>query len=191
MQSIETMKCNACGAVVNPNWKACLVCGHPLNNHKPLDSSDIEDLFKVLKMTLSDFKKAGLLIRIKSRFLGGTDTTTDKPEFEGLNNDIKVDSEQLNNFDEKHRREFESLSPDRQIHGQYIYLASSEKEAATGKAEGLVTYTADELLNLIRGKATPEEVKAIHQVKTYLGGVITEVTERKEPKNKVSKGKGG
>ncbi|MBI5192141.1 MAG: hypothetical protein HZA08_01725, partial [Nitrospirae bacterium] len=61
-----------------------------------LDPSDVENLFKVLKMKLSDFKQAGLLIRIKAGVLDG----------------------------------------------EYIYLASSAKEAETGKAEGLITYTA-------------------------------------------------
>ncbi|MBI5193558.1 MAG: hypothetical protein HZA08_08985, partial [Nitrospirae bacterium] len=67
-----------------------------IEKKKPQDIDDVENLFKVLKMKLSDFKQAGLLIRIKAGVLDG----------------------------------------------EYIYLASSAKEAETGKAEGLITYTA-------------------------------------------------
>lgn len=100
------------------------------------EPSDPEDLFKILQMPLSEFKKGGYLVRVRCRVLNG----------------------------------------------QEIYLASSERELQTGKAEGLVCYTADELLNLIKGQPFPEEVRAVHQVKTSLNGVLTEVAEIKESK---------
>ncbi len=106
------------------------------NTTEPLDPEDVESLFKLLKMTLSDFKKAGLLVRIRCRHLNGEE----------------------------------------------VFIASSEKEAAIGRAEGLICYLADELHNLIKGKSTPEEVRAVHQVKTSLNGVLTDVIERKESK---------
>lgn len=103
---------------------------------------DVESMFKILKMPLSEFKKGGYLIRARCRHLNNED----------------------------------------------VFIASTEKEAAIGRAEGLIVYLPDELHNLIRAKATPEDVRAVHQVKTSLNGVLTEVTERKEAKPVRKKG---
>lgn len=133
MQLTKDLKCSACGAVVNPNWKACIVCDHPLDNHKPLDLNDPESLFKLLRMPLSEFKRGGYLVRVRCRHLGD----------------------------------------------QEVFIASSEKEAETGRAEGLVTFTADEMIQLIKSKATPEEVQALHKVKKTFQTELQEVNEIK------------
>lgn len=128
--SNKLIKCT-CGAVVNPNWKACLVCDSPLNNYEPL-KPDVESINRILKMPVSDFKKAGLLVRVRCH----------------------------------------------NLEGEEIYLASAEREAAIGKAEGLVCYTAEELVQLIKGKPNREELKAIHMVKRKLTGVLVSAKER-------------
>ena len=73
MQPTEQMKCTACGAVVNPNWKACLVCDHPLNDYRLLNPCDPDDLFKLLKRPLSQFKNGGYLVRVRCSVLDGTE----------------------------------------------------------------------------------------------------------------------
>lgn len=134
MQSIESMKCTACGAVVNPNWKECLVCDHPLNNHKHLDLDDAENLFKLLKMPLSHFKHGGYLVRVGCKHLNGED----------------------------------------------IFIASSEKEAAVGRAEGLIVYLADELMELVKGKPSPDFMQQIHDAKQIFQGILIETREKEE-----------
>lgn len=142
MQLTKDLKCSACGAVVNPNWKACIVCDHPLNDYRLIDPDDVEAMFKLLKMPLSQFKKGGYLIRVRCRHLGGEE----------------------------------------------VFIASSEKHAEIGRSEGLICYLPDELLHLIKGQATPEEVRAVHMVKKELGGTLIEAREITELKPAKKKG---
>lgn len=97
------------------------------------EPSDVEALFTLLKMSLSQFKKGSYLIRLRCRHLNNEE----------------------------------------------VFIASTEKEAAIGKAEGLITYIADELLQLIKGKANPEELLAVHRVKKEVGGKLIAAKERK------------
>lgn len=106
----------------------------PIN--KLIDPDDIESMFKILQMPLSQFKKGAYLIRVRCRYLNNEE----------------------------------------------VFIASSEREAAIGRAEGLTVYLPDELIQLVRSKATPAEVRAVYLVKQSLGGVLTSVTEIKESK---------
>lgn len=67
----------------------------------------------------------------------------------------------------------------RHLGGEEVFIASSEREAAIGRAEGLTCYLPDELHNLIKAKATPEEVMAVHQVKQTFEAKLQEVREIK------------
>lgn len=60
----------------------------------------------------------------------------------------------------------------RHLNNEEVFIASTEREATIGRAEGLVVYLPDELINLIKAKATPEEVRAVHIVKSSLGGTL-------------------
>lgn len=136
MQSVELIKCPSCGARINPSWPACISCNHPLGhgyervNEESLDG--IERILEALKMPISDFKKAHLLIRIRSRVL---------------------DAEE-------------------------IFIASSDREAEIGRAEGLVCYTADEIAHIVASKSPLEDIKAIHAIKKELGGRLIAVQEK-------------
>lgn len=104
----------------------------PLNLQ--LNHEDVEDIFKLLRMPLSQFKDGNYLIRVKCKYLGGKE----------------------------------------------IFIASGERELAIGKSEGLITYLPDELIQLIRAKATPEEVKAVHKVKQTFNARLQDVREIKD-----------
>ena len=55
--------------------------------------------------------------------------------------------------------------------GDY-YIASTEKEAAVGRAEGLVVYLADELIELVKGKPSPDVMRQIHEAKKIFQGTL-------------------
>ncbi len=78
----------------------------------------------ILNMPLSEFKRAGLLVRVQCGHLNDED----------------------------------------------VFIASTEQEAETGRAEGLITYTADELIELIKGKPSLDELRQIHTMKKEFGG---------------------
>ena len=91
-----------------------------------------ETLEEILTMPLSQFKKAGLLVRVRCGHLNGED----------------------------------------------IFIASSEKEAIVGRAEGLIVYLADELVALVKGKPNPDTMRQIHNVKKIVGGRLIETKDR-------------
>ena len=61
-----------------------------------------------------------------------------------------------------------------------VFIASSEKEAEVGKSEGLVVYTGDELIQLVKGKPSPDELRMLHDLKIIFGGMLTETREGRE-----------
>ena len=100
----------------------------------PIEPQDTLRADIILSMPLSQFKKAGLLVRVKCRHLNSEE----------------------------------------------IYIASSEKEAAVGRAEGLMVYFADEFIELCKGKPSPDIMRQIHEAKKILGGILIETRERGE-----------
>lgn len=120
---VTKLKCLTCGARVNPLWQACILCKHPL------ESPTLEE---ILSMPLSEFRKAGLLVRVRCGHLDGEE----------------------------------------------VYIASSEKEAEIGRSEGLVVYLADELIELVKGKPSPDELRQLHTIKKEFGGRLIETTDR-------------
>lgn len=64
------------------------------------------------------------------------------------------------------------------LNGEDVYISSSEKEAAIGRAEGLITYTADELIELCKGKPDPDDLKVIHEAKKNLQGILIDTRDR-------------
>ena len=94
----------------------------------------LKTLEDVLLMPLSQFKKAGLLVRVPCDHLTGGD----------------------------------------------YYIASTERESKIGRAEGLVTYTADELVQLTKGKPSPDELRTLHELKKIFGGMLTETRGRRD-----------
>lgn len=89
----------------------------------------------ILNMPLSQFKKAGLLCRVRCGHLNGED----------------------------------------------IFIASGEKEAAIGRAEGLTVYLADELIELVKGKPSPDVMRQFQEAKKIFQGILIE-TRGKEKK---------
>jgi len=59
-----------------------------------------------------------------------------------------------------------------------VYIASSEKEATVGRAEGLITYTADELIELCKGKPDPDVMRTIHEAKKIFQGTLIQTKDR-------------
>ncbi len=84
------------------------------------------NLADIVRMTILDFSRAGLLLRVRCRAHGG----------------------------------------------EAVYFASTEKEAAIGRAEGLVTYSAAELAELFKLKPDAAALKTIHEAKRVLEGRI-------------------
>lgn len=66
--------------------------------------------------------------------------------------------------------------------GEDVFIASTEREAQIGRAEGLTVYLADELLSLVKGKPDPETMRTIHNAKKVLGGTLIEANEKRESK---------
>ena len=64
--------------------------------------------------------------------------------------------------------------------GEDVFIASSEKEAEVGKSEGLIVYTGDELIQLVKGKPSPDELRMLHDLKKIFGGMLTETREGRE-----------
>lgn len=96
---------------------------------EPLEQvdADMRDILKtILHMPLSEFKKCGLLVRVRCGHLNGED----------------------------------------------IYIASTEREAGIGRSEGLITYTGDELIELVKGKPSPDDLKVIHDCKKIFQGTL-------------------
>lgn len=66
----------------------------------------------------------------------------------------------------------------RHLNNEEIYIASTEREAAIGRAEGLIVYLADELIELVKDKPNPDVMRTIHEAKKILQGTLLETRER-------------
>ncbi|HBO83448.1 MAG TPA: hypothetical protein DD641_00330 [Deltaproteobacteria bacterium] len=93
-----------------------------------------EDIQAILSMPLSQFKKSGLLCRVRCQHLGGEE----------------------------------------------VFIASTEKEAAVGISEGLIVYLADELVELVKRKPSPDVMLQIHQAKKILHGTLIQSKDREK-----------
>lgn len=70
----------------------------------------------------------------------------------------------------------------RHLDNEIVYLASTEREAAIGRAEGLTVYLATELIELVKSQPTPDVMKQIHEAKKILLGTLIAANEIAEVK---------
>ena len=98
----------------------------------PIEPQDTLRADIILSMSLTQFKKARLLVRVRCRHLDGED----------------------------------------------VFIASTEKEAEVGMSEGLVTYKANELIELVRGQPATDVIRQIHEIKKILQGTLLETKDR-------------
>ena len=66
------------------------------------------------------------------------------------------------------------------LNDEDVFIASSEKEAQIGKSDGLVVYTGDELIQLVKGKPSPDVFRMLHELKKIFGGMLTDTRERRD-----------